>query len=373
MKGIYVDLIDLAKEKTYIGVKKKIKGQIEGFKELNVNILNISLENDYIMLDDRKTNFKVKGNCGNFKRNKSFFDIISNNFEELILQYDFIYIRYTVCNIGMLNFIKKFNKYNKKIFIEIPTYPYDVEYDKNLKNLIILKLDKLILRMDTKNIYRIVLTNNMNKLYSSCSINIFNGIRTKDIASSNFKKKLQNNRINIIAVANISKWHGYDRVIYGLKDYYSQDNNEIEVYFYIVGDGSDKENLESLTNKLKLNNYVKFLGLKYGNELDEIFSQMDIGASSLALFRAGGGHDPIKSKEYVAKGLPVLLGYSDRALLDSLPFVFRSPSDDSAVDISKLVIQYKEMQNKITKDDILNYAYNNLTWKIQMKKIIDIL
>ena len=51
---------------------------------------------------------------------------------------------------------------------------------------------------------------------------------------------------------------------------------------------------------------------------------MHIGVSSLALFRAGGGHDPIKSKEFVAKGMPVIIGYKDKALSSNLEFIYEN-------------------------------------------------
>ena len=110
------------------------------------------------------------------------------------------------------------------------------------------------------------------------------------------------------------------------------------------------------------------MGAKFGDELDEIYDNSDIGISSLALFRAGGGHDPIKSKEYISKGIPVVIGYDDRALSEELDFVYKVSGDEIAIDIEEIVNKYVNM--KTTSYEIMQYAVENLTWESQIKKVV---
>ena len=78
-----------------------------------------------------------------------------------------------------------------------------------------------------------------------------------------------------------------------------------------------------MVNVFSLNEYVHFVGSRIGSELNLIMDKADIGVSSLALFRAGGGHDPIKTKEFIARGIPVILGYEDKLVDMNLPYIMK--------------------------------------------------
>lgn len=359
MKGLYIAPVD-KKVKNYGGVYKKIQSQIQAFEELNVSMDYIGIDGESIEFIDSKIDFKHK-----HLQHYFFFRYILKNIDKLIDVYQFIYIRFSFSNPYMFELARRFTMNNKKVFIEIPTYPYESEIPNDFKNIILKKYDRYLWKTKSKWIYKLVLTNNLSELFGIRAINIFNGINKRDIS---IKDKKNIDKINLIGVANISKWHGYDRVITGIKEYYKS-NPEVRVEFYIVGEGNEKRNLQEMVKKLEVEEYVHILGAKFNEELDKIYDEMHIGVSSLALFRAGGGHDPIKSKEFVAKGMPVIIGYKDKALSSNLEFIYEVPEDDSSVCIYKIVERYKRM--KKTPKEIADFAYCNLTWESQIKKIIE--
>lgn len=208
----------------------------------------------------------------------------------------------------------------------------------------------------------------IKNIHNVKTVGIFNAVNKKDVLICNEKR--EDDDIILIGVANISNWHGYDRLIKGMKKYYSDGNslcNE-KVRFLIIGEGIEKENLQRMTNELELNEYVEFLGSKFGDELERLYQKSHIGVSSLALFRAGGGHDPIKTKEYVAKGIPVIIGYDDRVLSKELDFIFSVSEDETYINVRDILNKYKSM--KSTSAEITKYALDNLTWDAQIKKII---
>lgn len=291
MKGLYIAAVDET-SKEYGGVQKKINSQIKAFKNLDV-------EMDYIGISGENIKFinEIKRVYLKHKKQFLFFRYIFFNIDNIVDKYDFIYIRFSFCNYYMFKLAQKLKRKNKKVFIEIPTYPYYDEIDSNFKNNIIKKVDKLLWSINKDAIDRVVLTTKLDSVFGIKAINIFNGININDIKPINEEKK-NAKEIKLIGVANISKWHGYDRVIRGLAKYYSNDFDKI-VKFYIVGEGVEKINLELLVKELDLEKYVEIVGAKFGEELDLLYKNMDIGVSSLALFRAGGGHDPIKTKEYL--------------------------------------------------------------------------
>lgn len=361
MKGLYIAPVD-SYIKEHLGIYTKILGQINALTNLGVEMDYIRMENDYIVMENIKSDYQIKR-----AKHYVFFKYIICNMEKIVNKYEFVYIRFSFANPYMFKLAKLLKKEGIKVFIEIPTFPYENELEKSFKNSLLKIVDKILWKMNRNNIYRLVVTAKLKELFGVRCISIFNGIDVENLSQS--KEIKDKNKIKLIAVANISKWHGYDRVIKGLSEYYLLNGKKTEVEFYLVGEGIEKENLKKITHELKCDKYVKFLGAKHGKELDEIFETMDIGVSSLALFRAGGGHDPIKSKEYIGRGIPVLLGYKDMALDNELEFVFNVPSDESNININDIVNKYNKMN--YTSNEIRRYAEENLSWDSQMRKVIN--
>lgn len=364
MKGIYIDNTDVVITPQYVGVKKKINGQIVAFENLGIDIDYVCPKNNEITINNKSLGIYMKNWRGKVLKGSIFYRYL-----ELGLinpkKYNFAYIRFNVGDYSLFRLIKYLYENGIKVFLEVPTYPYEDEFEKSIRNYIILKLDKLLWKRVNKYIYRVVLTNDIDKFNNIPVINIINAVNLEEIKIK--QKDLDDNSINLIGVANINKWHGYDRVIKGLRNYYKEDRKR-EINFYVVGDGNEVPNLISLVKEYRLQNHVFFKGIKQGKELEKIFNKCNIGVSSLALFRAGGGHDPIKSREYVAKGLPVIIGYNDRALPDKLKFVLKVEEDNSDICIEELIRWYDNLD--ITKEEIRKFADNNLSWEIQMNKII---
>ena len=360
MKGIYIAAIDSceAKEK---GVINKIYGQIKAFKKLNVEMDIAHIKNKDIIFNGNLSNIKL------YKPTNFFFHKnIKKKLKTKIKDYDFAYIRFSRGDIEYFRLIKFLNKNNIKVIIEIPTYPYIKQYKyTNPKHLIYGILDLVIWQLVKKYIYRISVTNNISKIRGIKCINIYNGIDL-DSLPLNSSKKISN-KLNLVGVANISKWHGYDRVIRGLYEY-NKNSNSKNINFYVIGEGEEKENLIKLSKDLGLEKNVRFLGVKTGKHLNRELDNMHIGVSSLALFRAGGGHDPIKPKEFIGRGMPVILGYNDKLVDMNLPYVFKIPEDNSSVNIDEIVDKFYKLQE--SKQDIRDYAKANLSWESQIYKLI---
>lgn len=365
MKGLYIYDIDFQLNPQYSGVNKKINSQIEAFKFHDIDIDRACVSNEEIVINNYRINVNLrKYKLGRVKNNIFFFKLkkflsSSNN-----LKYDFIYIRFSMANIGMYKLIKYFNKIGIKVIIEIPTYPYRDELEKGFYSNILTCIDKLVWIKMRKYIYRIAVTNEIEEIEGIKTITIYNGV---DVANIPIVKSEFENEINLVGIANISKWHGYDRVISGLRIYYNNFKG-INVKFHIIGDGEERVNLEKMVSDLNLNEYVYFWGTKNGIKLDEIMNKMHIGISSLALFRAGGGHDPIKTKEFIARGIPVVLAYEDKLIDMNLPYVIKVEENDNPVDIENLINRYITLN--YTKYEIRKYAENYLSWNLQIKKII---
>ena len=361
MKGIYIAAIDYNKS-NYFGVYKKITGQLKALRQLDIDVDSILIKDSRIVTSDCVIEEKIPRPLY-----MGFHKLILKYFSKKLLEYDFVYLRFSRNDIYFLKLIKYLSKNNIKVIVEIPTYPYNEEYDYSFKQNVYRTVDKYVTMQMHKYVYRIATTNSIDEIFNINTIQIRNGVDLEEIAF--LDKEWNTDCINLVGIANLAKWHGYDRIIRGISDYKLLNKNYKKVNFYIIGDGDEKENLVKLTEKLNLVEQVHFLGPKRGVELTKTLYNMDIGVSSLALFRAGGGHDPIKTKEFLAQGFPVILGYDDKLIDMNLPYILTVPKNDDAVVIEDIVKFYESLD--ISKSDIRQYAEDYLSWTAQMKKVID--
>jgi len=106
-------------------------------------------------------------------------------------------------------------------------------------------------------------------------------------------KTLQNEKI-ILTVGRLIKSKGVDILI----ELFSQlENNEWQLW--IVGDGTERKNLENIVKSLKLEEKVKFFG--YQNNIEEFYSR-----ASLFAFMSISEGFPNVILEAMATGLPVI-------------------------------------------------------------------
>ena len=88
-------------------------------------------------------------------------------------------------------------------------------------------------------------------------------------------KKASHDYFSMTGVANLNFWHGFDRVITGLAEYYKVEREQ-KAYFNIVGSGTITEELKDLCKQKGVEEYVRFLGPKQGSELDKILDDTDL-------------------------------------------------------------------------------------------------
>lgn len=219
----------------------------------------------------------------------------------------------------------------------------------------------------------IVSISNKNKVNQDNKlISIENGVYLEDIkVKKDIKENL--NRLYLLSIANNQYWHGYDRIIKGLYEYY-KNNPEKEVYYHCVGEGSELTNLKELTKELNLEKYVIFHGTKPGEELDEVVDISDIAFGSLGNHRKGLYADSsLKNREYCARGIPFVIASEDEDFPEFFPFVYRIPKDDSPVDINEAIEWYEKLlkEHSNCSLEMRKYAEDNLSWDAKMKPVIE--
>lgn len=173
--------------------------------------------------------------------------------------------------------------------------------------------------------------------------------------------------LEMIAVANISNWHAFERLFEGMVEY-SGDTN---ILLHIVGDGALKNKLENIMRQMNLESKVIFHGFLAGVALDELFNRCHVAVGSLGLHRVGLSEaTPLKSREYCARGIPFIIGYTDPDFPPSFPYVSVFSSDDTFIDMNEIInftkSVYIDMSHHMS---MREYAEMHLDWNIKMTRL----
>jgi len=371
------------------GVRKKIKEQEFALKQnpnnqIKLIILNPSedSDNEYVKyVNFNKGRGKIITNLLLLFAKFYLIDkcLKLNNYDRVLLRYPgadlsgLIFMRkhknvcfefHAILSEELKNKIKSTKSYLHKI---LRLFRYMQE--KFLQKFIVQKCTGLITMSDE-------IADNINKYLKKTKkfATIPNGINVNDVGQTGFASF--NNKVLKVAFigSRPESWHGLDRLIYSAK-LYMEVNENIKIEFNFIG-GISKDDIHlSGYNE----NLVKFHGLKFGADLDEIMCKMHLAVCQLALYRKGLNElSTLKSCEYIARGLPFILAYSDPNLYDvdeDRKFYLQFPNDESIIDFSSIIDFVGVMQNnaEIIKQYMFEYGYKHIDWKIKLKMYNDFL
>jgi glycosyltransferase involved in cell wall biosynthesis len=181
--------------------------------------------------------------------------------------------------------------------------------------------------------------------------------------------------LHLLGLANVAFWHGYDRVIKGLSDYYSDANNKFPIFFHIAGEGPVLYSLKQMALDLAVEKYVIFHGPVYGEELDKLINSCNIAVASLGLHRIGLQEGSVlKAREYCARGMPFFMSMKDPDFEEGLRFISYVPQDDSAVNMNDVVHFSRAMieNGDAVIKEMRAYAELHLDWKKTMNKVYSV-
>lgn len=338
MKLLYLSTWDFSNEESD-GVCKKINSQIAVFEKNGYEVDFIYIKNGNIIYRENKIERAI-GRVGNIKKTPAYMKMYKALKDK---KYDWVYNRYGMMDTFYYRVLKRLHKNGARILIEIPTYPYAGERPKGVLYQFMFWWDKLYLNK-LKNIAECILTYSQDdEIAGIQTIQIVNGINFSDIMpKKQFPYAAGAKNINIIAVANVLKAHGYDRLLNGLEDYV-KGNNEIDIFFHLVGGGALLSECKEIVKTLGLEEFVCFYGEKYGKELNEIFEKCDIAVESLADHRNNVKiSSSLKSREYVARGIPFITA-CEMDVFKNEEFILTIPADETNVDLRKVVEYLKKL------------------------------
>jgi len=354
-----------------LGVIKKSQAQQKAFEENGISVDRLWLCKDGVLLNEDlilQTNLpphSLKVYQFYFFR---FGTIIKQVFEKG--NYDFIYLRHPFFDPLLVQSLRKIKSSipSTKILLEINTYPYDAE-PKRLLHKWSLKMDQHYRKGAKEYIDRIIDYGQRETIWNIPAISVRNGIDVNEIPLS--KSKPVDGKLRLIAVGNWSYWHGLDRVIAGMNQFYKQGGKGISLK--IIGAGEALEDLTSYVIENKLKDFIVFKKPLQGVSLDKEFEDADIGIGTIGMHRKQVALNfSLKHRDYCARGIPFILGGEDPDFPKELSFVKYVKSDDSEISMEGLQSFFTKMKETNKKERRV-YAEQQLTWKKKIAELIKLI
>lgn len=358
---------------TFTGVENKINNQIE--------VLGKHWETKKIVIEKEKSNI--------FKSIvwRLPFGSWGEKYEEAIAQIEkaaredhvkFFYIRSQLFDRKYISFLRDIRrKYtDSKIMLEMPTYPFNMRslgsktmwpwYFKHVVNR----------NRVSKYVDRIVTYSDDDIIFGVPTIKTSNGIIVDQFCPE-YSDNREDSDINLIAVAQFQRGHGYERIIEALHRYYC-DNPSSVIKLHMVGDGAELQYYKRLTTRFRLNEYVMFYGMRTGDELKKIYARADIALGCFGDYKNNLFiSSALKTREYLAYGLPIVSACHEDAF-DSAPdcdFYKEFPNDSSDIDMQDILSFYNGLMEKYSISElrtrIHEYAVKNVDMEITMKDIVE--
>ena len=351
------------------GISKKISYQVEALKACEMEVHLCYMDESHTkkrMIDGIAIDDFGNGIISKIRKRIDFSAIVDYSIKH---QIQFVYIRSNHnANPFTIRMVKRMRRAGMKVVMEIPTYPYDAEYEAQGMNRQIFQ-DKLFRRQLAKQLDAIVTFSDNEMIFGQRTIRISNGIDFEHVKMKSTTNDTSH-QLNLIGVAEIHRWHGFDRVVRGLADYYSQPHDK-EVVFHVVGYFFSKEiehQFRSLIHDCHMEEHVILYGKKHGAELDKLFDRCDFGIGSLGRHRAGITFiKTLKNREYAARGIPFIYSETDSDF-DHRPYVLKAPADESAVDIGSIIMFHRQLS--LSAQEIRD-SIKDLSWKHQMEIVIN--
>lgn len=159
-------------------------------------------------------------------------------------------------------------------------------------------------------------------------------------------------------------WHGTDRLLASIARY----RGSVKLHLAMVGSGGKPAG----TVEEHPCAVIEYHGSLAGPRLDECFRRASVAISSLAMFRNGLDQGCVlKTREYVARGLPLVIGYDDVDLRGEHPWVLRVPNTDALIDMGLVVDFASRFANESVSAEMRAFALRTLSWDTKVRSIVN--
>ncbi len=356
----------------------KFNHQMNSLIDMGFQVYYLGIENRKIYLcslDKKELVYEIK-DYNILSYNKLY--LYSSLYKAIIIltkkgyHFEKVYLRYMPVSLEYKKMLFILKKCNSKIIIELPTFPIEreIKADSRLFRKLFFSFSHWYFKKQAKYVDLFTLIGESTDFYlNRPAINIENGIYINNIKMREYKKI--NVDMHILGLANVAKWHGYDRIVRGLSRYKELGGKRNVIIHFIGNDGDGSLNkLKKLSVEKNLISCVKFEGPIYGSNLNSYFDKCAIAIGSLGLHRIDYSNvSTLKVKEYMARGIPFIQGALDQSNINDNYFM-KIPNDDSDINIQNIIDFYDNIEDwEVLSKSMREYAKTNMTWESQFNLV----
>jgi hypothetical protein len=274
---------------------------------------------------------------------KIFFQLIASTWKlgsiTKNMRFDLAYMRFRPYAPFLIRALKR-----KKLVVEINSYDLE-EY--RLSSKLYYWYNRLFRQRFLRGADAFVfVSEELKNKYASCqkpSTVIANGI---DTAAYPFLPEVENERPTLVFIGSPNQpWHGIDKIR-------EMATHFLSYRFFIIGiEGEATQN-------------VRYFGYLSKEESTKIIMQCDIGIGTLALFKKGLTEaSPLKTRQYLACGLPVIYAYKDTDIPDNSEFVLELENCEDNLDYVKIEqFAKKAFGNRRLREEARAFAMQTLNY-----------
>ena len=314
----------------------------------------------------KKKFFLKNGKINHILRRYMLLLLCKDYFLKNDVELEFSYLRYHFFDSFYINLLKVLKKKSKKVIMEAHSYPVFVKKDRFNPIKI---LDEMYSKKAHKYCDYIASMTNLKTICEIPTYEIENTLNIDDFKIKEYKR-VENKFIFInVAFENIT--HGLDRLIKGISNYYKTiyKTTSIDIELLLIGEYSNST--KKLVEDLSLSEKVKFLGKMKRNEIDTYIDEAHFAVGSMGNHRANSYYgSALKTKEYIARGIPFVYGWEERILIN-FPFAYKVPLNEEPVDIKKILEFYRKIENKDLAIKMRKFLEeNNRSWQQQFYELL---
>lgn len=350
------------------GIDRKIISQIKAFNEAGLNCKPI--------IAARPKSAIMKG----LASLPCFPDFINWPDVAALNGASYLYIRRpTFSTRGFISFLDTFRKSNPKaiVFIELPTYPYDAEFNSP-ELFFALNKDRKYRQSWRYYIDLIADMSDSSEVFGVKTVHIYNGI---DLNEYSIRRPSYDSLapLEMLFPASFAAYQGCDLLIEGLANYYDN-GGERSIIVHLAGEGPEIPALRKLVTSRHLDDRVVFHGMLTLDELNSLYDRCTLGVASLGMHRRSANvvSGAIKTREYLAKGLPFFYaGSIDVFNANPVDFCLQFESKEVPVNINKVLDYYDGLYENESETSLIHrirrYAESSVSMSAAMSNVIKII
>lgn len=344
-----------------IGISKKIKSQIETFRKIGYAVTYSAYENDSIVIYGNHDNIEKKypyptQSCLGLTRRFYLMHACKNYL--MSHDFDLAFVRWDALDVSFFSVLKQMKKCCNNILMDFHGYFPNMKPVK-LKTHYAFWTTQLFGNYLKNYVTYGIGETKCGQLFGINIMTIDTGINVDDYKPHCYLGNTH--ELHMISVANETVYHGYDRIIDGLNNYYKS-NPSVEVHLHLVG----KLNKNSINriHEVNLPDKIHLYGYKSGNELMEIYNQCNMGVGPLAPHRIGGKEGTgIKTKEYFALGLPYFYAGSELLVPEDYKYAYKIQANNDPIDLHKILSFWQTIKDDSEiRANMRTFAREHFSW-----------